>query len=412
MTKVDNLETLVTLAQAANTGLTERREAFGELVKCFQDMAYGCAYAVLGDAGLAQSTMIILALTVLALLCLALLGLSYWISGLLLYARRQPVTRSPADEGLAYEDVTFPSPDGLALKGWWIPAGCPSRPEGAGPAVILLHPLFGNRHGFSAGRQAWPPLFRADVNLLKTARGFHQAGYAVLLFDFRSHGESGCGLCAGGLSEDQDVAGAVDYVISRLAASAPAATPQVGLVGFGLGAAAALVAVGRERGTAEKIRIFSGDMEGGFGYMEIEPPHVKMLRFLVAVQPACLGQLVRGYLGQVAAPLSLVVVQLVDRLCRWRGGYPLGTAFLLKFIREVRTPVLYVQARPDSWGGCGEVQRLYDATPGPKQLWWIEAPVGRLEAYDYIGDHLEPVLAFAAHHVSKQSVTNVRVPQE
>jgi alpha-beta hydrolase superfamily lysophospholipase len=40
-----------------------------------------------------------------------------------------------------------------------------------------------------------------EVDLLKTAHGFHQAGYAVLLFDFRSHGESQAGLCAGGLSE-------------------------------------------------------------------------------------------------------------------------------------------------------------------------------------------------------------------
>ena len=32
----------------------ERREAFGELVVRFQDMAFGCAYAVLGDFYLAE----------------------------------------------------------------------------------------------------------------------------------------------------------------------------------------------------------------------------------------------------------------------------------------------------------------------------------------------------------------------
>ena len=33
-----------------------RREAFGELVIRFQDMAFACAFAVLGDAYLAQDT--------------------------------------------------------------------------------------------------------------------------------------------------------------------------------------------------------------------------------------------------------------------------------------------------------------------------------------------------------------------
>src|SRR5438876_11256091 len=36
------------------TALTEKREAFCELVRIFQDMAYACAYAVLGDFYLAE----------------------------------------------------------------------------------------------------------------------------------------------------------------------------------------------------------------------------------------------------------------------------------------------------------------------------------------------------------------------
>lgn len=343
--------------------------------------------------------MIFFVLVVLFLLFLALLGLGYWISGLLLYAWRQPVTRTPEAYGLAYEDITFQSSDGLVLKGWWIPAERTSDLEKQSPTVIVLHPMFGNRHGFSVQHQGWPRLFRTNVDLLKTVQGFHQANYAVLVFDFRSHGESQSGRCAGGLNEDQDVVGAVDYVFSRMAAASPASPPQVGVVGFGLGAAAALAAVGREKGSAETIRLFSGDTEGGVGWISVPPPNIKILRFLVAVQPASLGVLVRGYLRQVSAPLNWVLVPLIDWLCQWRGGYPLGAAFLLKFAREVNVPVLYIQARADPWGGCGDVQRLYDATPGPKQLWWIEEPLGRLEAYDYIGDHLGCVLAFAAQHL-------------
>lgn len=334
----------------------------------------------------------------LAALCLALFGLGYWISSLLLYARRQPLARTPAHHGLAYEAVTFPSRYGLALQGWWIP---PPHPASQGPAVVLLHPLFGNRHGFSAQHQGWPRLFQTDVDLLKMARAFHWAGYAVLVFDFRSHGQSQRGLCAGGLTEDQDVVGAVDYVFKRLAMASPGRPPQVGVVGFGLGAVAAIAAAGREKGGAEVIKIFAGDSEGGSGFVEFQPPNVKKLCFLVAVQPASLGVLLHGYLRQIFSPLSWLLVPLVDRLCQWRGGYPLGAAFLFKFAREVHVPVLYVQARSDAWGGCAEVQRLYAATPGPKQIWWIEEPLERLETYNYVSEHPEQVLNFAAQHVNQ-----------
>jgi hypothetical protein len=41
-------------ARAADATLAERHEAFGEIVTRFQDMAFGCAFAVLGDFYLAE----------------------------------------------------------------------------------------------------------------------------------------------------------------------------------------------------------------------------------------------------------------------------------------------------------------------------------------------------------------------
>lgn len=338
--------------------------------------------------------MILAWLGVLLLLCLALLALAYWVSGLLLYARRQPLTRTPVDYGLAYEEVTFQSPDGLALKGWWVPSKRISS-EAGNRAVVLLHPMFGNRHGCSLRERGWPRLFRAEIDLLKTVRSFHQAGYGTLVFDFRSHGQSQHGLCAGGLAEDQDVAAAVDYVFGRLAEQG---TPRVGVVGFGLGAAAAIVALGRDKSGTETLRIFNGDTEGGVGVISVPPPNVKLLRFLVAVEPASLGSLFRAGLGRIWPPLNWILFPLVNRMCTWRGGYPLHAAALLKFAREIRIPVLYVQAGPDLGTGSGEVQSLYEVTPGPRHMWRIEGPPGRLETCAYVGDHPERMLAFAAEH--------------
>src|ERR1051325_6763587 len=49
-------DTQALIAQATSTGATliERHEAFGELVTRFQDLAFGCAYAVLHDFYLAE----------------------------------------------------------------------------------------------------------------------------------------------------------------------------------------------------------------------------------------------------------------------------------------------------------------------------------------------------------------------
>ena len=51
-----DVDTIVVRAGDPNSPSAARREAFGELVIRFQDMAFGCAFAVLGDAYLAQDT--------------------------------------------------------------------------------------------------------------------------------------------------------------------------------------------------------------------------------------------------------------------------------------------------------------------------------------------------------------------
>ena len=51
-----DVESIVRRAADPNSSSALRREAFGELVIRFQDMAFGCAFAVLGDVYLAQDT--------------------------------------------------------------------------------------------------------------------------------------------------------------------------------------------------------------------------------------------------------------------------------------------------------------------------------------------------------------------
>ena len=61
------------------------------------------------------------------------------------WLRRASVWHSPAEHGLAYEDVTFPAQDGVLLEGWYIPA------PGSGKLIIANHPT-GSDHGHARPR--------------------------------------------------------------------------------------------------------------------------------------------------------------------------------------------------------------------------------------------------------------------
>ena len=62
---------------------------------------------------------------------------------------RSPVLRTPADEGLDYEDVTFPSQDGVPLEAWFIPC------VGSDRLVIVNHPMMFNRYGCPTHLEPW-----------------------------------------------------------------------------------------------------------------------------------------------------------------------------------------------------------------------------------------------------------------
>lgn len=91
---------------------------------------------------------------------------------------------TPRAHGLAYEDVTFSTADGVALSGWYVP----SR---NGAAVVLLH-------GAGSTRSA----------VLPHAVVLADDGFGVLLYDARGHGRSQGRAMDFGWYGDLDVAAA------------------------------------------------------------------------------------------------------------------------------------------------------------------------------------------------------------
>lgn len=173
------------------------------------------------------------ALTVLALLAGGGIGaLSHELADRLIHPPRDVPDVDPADRGLAFERVGFASTDGVPLVGWWMPAdcaaaatvvaatvaaaavGCPSA-----PVVVFLH-------GYGASK----------AQSLSVAPFLHRAGYAVLAFDFRAHGESGGAYTTVGIEEVRDVDAAVAWLRDRPDADAS----RVALLGWSMGAAAGI----------------------------------------------------------------------------------------------------------------------------------------------------------------------------
>ncbi len=111
-----------------------------------------------------------------------------------------------------YEKILFKSRDGLTLFGWYLPGRNRA-------ALILAHGLGGS--GLAMQIHA-APLVRA--------------GYSVFLVDLRAHASSDGDTSTYGVLEADDIAGAVDYLLSREDVD----PDKIGVLGISLGAQSAL----------------------------------------------------------------------------------------------------------------------------------------------------------------------------
>jgi len=159
----------------------------------------------------------------IAIVLLFSLLVSFGVCWSIAHPRRYPVDKTPAALGLDYQDVTFPSrEDHLPIKGWLLPAANSDR------TVIIAH-------GYSNNR------LQDDVPALSLAEALVNAGYHVLMFDFRNCGESAGNMTSIGQYEVRDLLGAIDFVRSH-----PDITHRIALLGFSMGASTAILVGSRE----------------------------------------------------------------------------------------------------------------------------------------------------------------------
>lgn len=122
-------------------------------------------------------------------------------------------------EHLDYEDVSFPTSDGLTLRGWFFPAANPNA-----PAVLYA-----------------PATAKDQRQGLSLVAPLHDAGYQVLLFSYRGSGRSDGNRFAFsyGARESIDIDAAVTYL------SETRGIHQIGAIGHSAGAVSIILSAAR-----------------------------------------------------------------------------------------------------------------------------------------------------------------------
>jgi uncharacterized protein len=233
---------------------------------------------------------------------------------------RVPV-RSPVDNERRFRRVDFLSANGVRLAGWY--------GEGRGgqgtPTIIVCH-------GWAADKR----------DMLGIGEALRASGFNVLVFDLHGWGESARGPVTFGDRETGDILGAVRFVKEQRSGRAP----RIGLIGFSMGAAAAI------RATAQSTDIDALVADASYARLDVQ---------------------VGRFFQRFAGPLWPVVYVPA----RWFGERLTGTAIdtispLQVIGRITPRPILIIHGTRDRVVDLDDARQLYRAAGPPKTLWLIE----------------------------------------
>ncbi|MBW9108603.1 alpha/beta fold hydrolase [Microbacterium trichothecenolyticum] len=283
------------------------------------------------------------------------------LTRLMVFGSRLPLTRTPGEAGLGFEEVVFEATDGVELRGWFVPAG----PEPA-PTVVWVHGWLWNRLGNVAGLVPFPD---RDVDFLPATEALHDAGFHVLMFDLANHGESGARRpLTFGPWEARDFAGAVAYVRSR-----PDVIPdRVGAIGMSAGGNTVLYGA----------------------------PGAQPMKALLIVQPTKLTVFNERFARDRLGRFGSLAARSMDLLYfLMRAPLPSRQDPAIPARRIADATVQYVQGVGDPWGTMEVVENVSAATPKSLGVVRYPSPPGRYEGYRYVMDDPAAVVAFFRAHL-------------
>ena len=277
---------------------------------------------------------------------------------------RTPILRDPSDHGMEFEDVFFPSADGVPLEAWYIPSATPSD-----LLIIANHPLPMNRYGLAGHLEPWDVLDPTEINFLFELRNLHDAGYNILTYDLRNLGRSGTGnngACGVGRYEWRDCVGAKNYVDAHPELS----KMKVGLLSRCTGGNAQYEAISRHPELFENVSCM------------VSPMVVSMEAFTSNYA----NSVVEGA-GDFPEILDFEQVKA--------GGLKNSDMTPHLFAKDVKMPTLIAQVKGDKWTSDADGEKTLELLGAEeKELFWIEGSTRRWVGYNYFGKNPEKLIGW------------------
>jgi len=142
------------------------------------------------------------------------------VYGLTVKAQKPRLVPNETVPPVPYDDVSWQS-HGKTVKGWFMPQ--PETEQGETTPVIVV------AHGWGSNRS----------RVLRYALPLHEEGFAILMYDARSHGESDHYRTPSGLQFRDDLCAAIDWLRTRRDID----PNRIGVIGHSLGAYGAVLAI-------------------------------------------------------------------------------------------------------------------------------------------------------------------------
>jgi len=255
---------------------------------------------------------------------------------------------TPRDLGFEYEDVTLRTRDGVELRGWFIRGSKPST-------VIVLHGYTSSRFDES--------YIKPTVSLLA------KEGFNVLVYDQRAHGESGGVYTTLGYREVEDL----NDVVEWLRRSKPEASKSVGVIGFSMGGAVALMHAAKY-GTLNAYIADSPYIDvfaSGKRWIKLSPEPLRTM--------------------------LLVVYPLITKLVESKMGVPGKELVLYRYAPQLRgRRVMIVAGRRDELVDVGEITKFVEEArrAGAEVELWVVDSRHVSAVKDYPEEYRERVVGF------------------
>ncbi len=283
------------------------------------------------------------------------------ISNLMIQPGKSPVFEKPDKYGLAYENVTFKAKDGVTLSAWLIKGGTDK---------VIIQSHFGvqcSRCGFTQEGKGLMKnaLWTSDIHFLEQAKYLVEAGYSVLMYDLRNHGDSGRGTTpwvTWGTEERKDVLAAVDFISNH----AHYANASIGLLSICMGAASSTFAYGLESSLKANSKV----------------------KTMIAIQPLTYDYFVK------AMGMPNFLVNSGNKYNQEERGVNLTGDSFLPYVKDITVPTLVIQNRNDPMTNLDMVKQYYNDLTVEKEMLWLDLPKKRGAAYAWIGENGKSILGW------------------